>query len=625
MNRRIYRKSVAPHQFRVGADGGVPVDDVQAAILLALDNQEWEGKDKFLFFSPHITGVKERVSGINKFATKGYSNSGKNQDAPLKNLLINTEEIGVYNKTNLTTTDNAGLNHYGLNTAEKLIPDATSGQHRLWGLVATNGTEVTLSCFLKADGINYCSFAMYGGLNGSNIIFNLSNGTINSTSMSSTITSYGNGWYRCSIKIAGAIGPSTYFIIPRSSNNTSDYSGDGVSGILACGWQIEYNNLTEYQRVYTSSSLYDGVLLDLTQTTANSQPYTDKIAPSEPLSIKNQNGDSRFMSFPAISFAANEKWTVETCLNWNGSNNAIASFIGKPSDTLTSISIKKTTNVFSFTNESGTAVDGTVSTASLIGKNKIIHFVADGGGTLKIFADGVLFDTITNPTNATFAQSFTGQVTASRNFFGKKHELATIPDSLSASRIQYRAALLRSVFPEIPTTRIAGLDVAVRALDIVTTPAGTAIQNVTDNSAWAALTTPAWCHHGNDVALGTVYNKIYNGYAKDQLVADLASSNFGYHIATESEWNTILATGVAGLKAMGTNYWTSANGTNVSGLTLLGGGVRETDGSFTDNKIKGVYWCGDSDNIVTIAQNNSSSISIKSKIYGGSILLIKNY
>jgi len=448
MGRQIYKRSIAPHQARVDADGGVKTDSVHAAILWALENQEFEGKDKCLIYSPELTGNKLRVNGIYTHATKGYD---------------------------------AG---------------------------------------------------------------HVQSGTPN----------------------------------------------------------------------------------DLTQTTANSQLYLGKINPSEPQHLQNQNGDVRFMSHTSISFAANEKWTYENCLNWNGSNNAIVSMLGKPSDTLTSLSIKKTTNVFSFTNESGTAVDGTVSTASLIGKAKIIHAVAAGDGTLKIYVEGVLFDTITNPTNVTFAQNFAGQATASRNFYGRWYEQALLPAELSATRIAYRSALLRSIFPEIPTVRIAGMDVACRALDVVCTPAGTLIPNVTVNGDWAALSTAAWAHHGNDVALGTVYGKIYNGYAKDQIKADLLSSNFGYHIATEEEWTAIIeAVGVAGLNAMGTNYWSSANGTNTSGLTVLGGGARTNTGIFVELKNRIGFWLSESERRLIISNDNTYEFATRTNDIGYYILLIKDY
>src|SRR5574344_1392260 len=42
---------------------------------------------------------------------------------------------------------------------------------------------------------------------------------------------------------------------------------------------------------------------------------------------------------------------------------------------------------------------------------------------------------------------------------------------------------------------------------------GTAIPNVTDATAWAALTTGAYCDYNNDVANGTKYGHLYNWYA----------------------------------------------------------------------------------------------------------------
>ena len=42
---------------------------------------------------------------------------------------------------------------------------------------------------------------------------------------------------------------------------------------------------------------------------------------------------------------------------------------------------------------------------------------------------------------------------------------------------------------------------------------GTVIPEVTDPTAWANLTTGAWCYYNNDPANGAVYGKLYNWYA----------------------------------------------------------------------------------------------------------------
>ena len=375
---------------------------------------------------------------------------------------------------------------------------------------------------------------------------------------------------------------------------------------------------------YSANEPQAGIGNDLTQTTANSQPYLDKIAPSEPWGLKNTNGDSRFMSHPAISFLDSDRWTYEIVVDMQGAVDA---------DIISRLTIDATNNgsqirkqgsgwIFANQNVVVTNISGSVAnTHSLHGKKKIIHFVANGNGTLGIYYDGI--HQVTANINGGTTFNFNNiRLTGG----GINHLRAIFADALTAQRIATRAALLRSIFPEIPTVRIAWLDVAVRALDIVCTPAGTVIANVTDNAAWAALTTAAWCHHSNDLALGSVYGKQYNGFARDLLNADLASSNFGYHIATKAEWNIILEAGANNLKALGTNYWTTANGTNLTGLTILGGGSRDAaTGLF--NSVKGTvrYWCADVDERVLISDDGTTSFVAAGKSSGFYILLIKNY
>ena len=375
---------------------------------------------------------------------------------------------------------------------------------------------------------------------------------------------------------------------------------------------------------YSANNPQSGTGNDLTQSTANSQPYLSKIAPSEPQSLKNQNGDSRFMSHPAISFAANEKWTVEVVLNWNGgSTNFEYAFAGTSATSSGILFRFNGVNRFAFNQLFGLFLNVTWDSGStnlLLGKSNHIALVYDGS-FLELFINSISLGKKAWDKTAEFSTCLSNIGTRTAQ---KIHHYYIIPDALSASRIAYRAALLRSMFAEIPTVRVAGLDVAVRALDVVCTPAGNLIPNVTDNSAWAALTTPAWAHHSNDLALGSVYGKIYNGYSRTTLKTDLASSNFGYHIATKAELTAIAASGLA-LKVMGTAYWTTANGTNVTGLTLLGGASRSEAGTFNTIKATVSFWCDDVDECFTLNDNGTYSFDVKDLKFGAYVLLIKNY
>ena len=145
----------------------------------------------------------------------------------------------------------------------------------------------------------------------------------------------------------------------------------------------------------------------------------------------------------------------------------------------------------------------------------------------------------------------------------------------------------------LPTIVIGTQQWMRKNLDVVTYRNGDVIPQVTDGSAWAALTTGAWCYYNNDVANGAIYGKLYNWYAVND-TRGLAPK--GWHLPTDDEW-TILTdklggTAVAGgkMKSVGTTRWNSANtsATNESGFAALGGGYR--DGTFYSIGHYGIWW-----------------------------------
>src|SRR5665647_3709784 len=70
---------------------------------------------------------------------------------------------------------------------------------------------------------------------------------------------------------------------------------------------------------------------------------------------------------------------------------------------------------------------------------------------------------------------------------------------------------------------------------------GDPIPNVTDNIAWGALTTGAYCNYNNDTNNSITYGRLYNWYAANN--RNIAPS--GWHVPTVAEW-TILITYVGG-------------------------------------------------------------------------------
>lgn len=122
-------------------------------------------------------------------------------------------------------------------------------------------------------------------------------------------------------------------------------------------------------------------------------------------------------------------------------------------------------------------------------------------------------------------------------------------------------------------------------LDVTTYRNGDPIPEVTDPTAWAALTTGAWCYYDNDPANNAIYGKLYNWYAVND-PRGLAPT--GYHVPSDTEWTTLTdylgGSTVAGgeLKEVGTTHWADPNNgaTNSACFTALGGDLRFDSGNF---------------------------------------------
>jgi hypothetical protein len=152
------------------------------------------------------------------------------------NLLLYSEEFdnAYWTKSNVTISTNQIIAPDGTLTADKLVEDATSNQHRV--LRAIDGSTKNVSIYAKAAERSYIGlFAAVG----TRTYFNLSAGTIGTVSSGSTATieSVGNGWYRCSLYNAH---PTNGGLFQLSTDGTTEtYTGDGYSGIYIWGAQLE--------------------------------------------------------------------------------------------------------------------------------------------------------------------------------------------------------------------------------------------------------------------------------------------------------------------------------------------------------------------------------------------------
>jgi len=181
-----------------------------------------------------------------RFQTAGFLGSIDNvsvrQSPALKwrphNLLTHSGDLTNANWTNNALTVTTGQNDFeGNPTAFKLTPTTVSGFHRLYknqvNSNLVNDMLSTVTIDLKADGYNFFSVSTNSN---KYAIIDLSNGTVSldTGSVSPTVTSLGNGWYRCSVTTP--IASQEVFSVGETSQanpfGSQTFTGDGTSGVL---------------------------------------------------------------------------------------------------------------------------------------------------------------------------------------------------------------------------------------------------------------------------------------------------------------------------------------------------------------------------------------------------------
>jgi hypothetical protein len=147
-------------------------------------------------------------------------------------------------------------------TAFKLVEDTSTDLHWLLKSGPLSGAgEWGLSIFAKPAGRNF--IAIGNASLGEYAYFNLSNGTIVSSHPNAIgkIEAAGNGFYRCSVTLLTSGASATGFFISTDGSTTS-YTGDGTSGLIIFGAQLETGVLTPYIPT-TTAAVSVGITADV--------------------------------------------------------------------------------------------------------------------------------------------------------------------------------------------------------------------------------------------------------------------------------------------------------------------------------------------------------------------------
>jgi uncharacterized protein (TIGR02145 family) len=288
---------------------------------------------------------------------------------------------------------------------------------------------------------------------------------------------------------------------------------------------------------------------------------------------------------------------------------------------------------------SSSAEINTISVTNLASTSATVSTIVVTNGGSSITARGFCWNTSTNPTIENSKTSETGTL----------GNLTSNISGLSSGTTYYvRAYTTNSsgttygneVSFDTPVVFVASTTIGTQIwmtnnLDVTTYRDGTVIPQVTDPTAWANLTTGAWCYYANTSSNGTTFGKLYNWYAVNDS-RGLAPS--GWHVPSDAEWTTLTTflggTSIAGgnIKESGTTHWSSPNtgADNSSGFTGLPGGFRNSDGTFYNIYGDGNYWSSTLDtttNAWTRFTNYVSSSVFRyshSKLLGFSVRCVKD-
>jgi hypothetical protein len=196
----------------------------------------------------YIPALQTAASGVARFEHNPITGEslGLEIEEQRTNLLTYSDDLSnaAWTKTQSTVTSNTVIAPDGTLTGDLLVDNATSGGHRAYQSVSYSSAAYTFTVYAKAGALT--SLMLYQAqAPQASVGFNLLTGTtftVSGITLSSnySITSVGNGWYRCSITYTPSSSGSgeLFAIYLLNASNNFSYSGTG-QGLYLWGAQLE--------------------------------------------------------------------------------------------------------------------------------------------------------------------------------------------------------------------------------------------------------------------------------------------------------------------------------------------------------------------------------------------------
>ena len=192
------------------------------------------------------------------------------------NLALQSENhpSATWNKTGLTVASASNTDPAGAATSNLVSEDTSVGLHRLFQSTAyVSGTSYSISVFLKYAGRQFVAVNHPAVASNGTSIFDIQNGTItlSGSSVTSSITAYPNGWYRCVVTgISSTTGGSSHVIQGSTTGGilTGSYTGLNGAAFYIYGSQVEAGSFpTSYIPTTTASVVRSMDLCSITGST----------------------------------------------------------------------------------------------------------------------------------------------------------------------------------------------------------------------------------------------------------------------------------------------------------------------------------------------------------------------